>query len=231
MDVDTKNLFVPAQQAGVVFGGSFGTTPQLQPVAIYGNNNVFFGPRYKLAQSTVLGDLAPFYSANNTYIGVSSPATPDAASAKAFATESFHKDSVLVGNNYQLPPIGDSNTVVGNDVYWKFKSTDTNNVFIVPFTANTTTTLSAPQFITTSLTNSVVIGYPDVTQVASDRVLINCAKPGGTTPTVTSTGRVVPTLVSISTAQENTFEFQSAGIPLLGLYVNKDTSELCIRLA
>jgi hypothetical protein len=228
MDVATQNLFVPVQQTLNIFlsGTTIPPTLQYAPVTVSGGKNVFFGPRYSLGQNNNV-----FNSNRNTYVGVNAAETATTTSAASF-TNTFHQNSVLVSNNFKLPPIGTNNTVIGNDIYWKFKNTDTSNVFIAPFTQNTFTALTAPEETTDTLTNCVVIGYPDKTLMASNRVLINCAKPvAGLSSGVATTSNVVLSIAYLTSADETINTFRERGIPLNGLYFNADTAELCIRLA
>jgi hypothetical protein len=234
MDTTTKNIFAPTQQYPQQVSSGTGNTVVQQyayPVEVVGTNNVFFGPRLSLpTQPTTLTTKQPFKVQDVTYVGVNGTDEPVEGAAARFQTTG-QRDSVLIGNNFQLPPVGTQNVVIGNDICWDFRDTDTKNVLIAPFTPRTLTGTNTPQKTATTASNWVVIGYPDVTLMESSGVLINCAAPQGSS--VVTTGNVIMNLAKVPTAAETTAgteNFMKYGVPLYGLYTNAETNELRIRL-
>lgn len=210
MDAATQNVFAPVQV--------FPQGNTLQPVTIQGQGNVFFGARFALPETG-----QSFNSFGNTYVGVSGLDTPRLGAVPFQGTG--EENSVVVSNNYQLPPVGYANVVVGNDVCCEFGSTS-NNVLIAPFTPRSITGSNVP--VDWQGDQTVCIGYPDVRLFqSSNSVLVNSATPLPSGEAV-SVGNVVFNILTLTTAEES--DFLKAGVPVKGLYYNANTSELRIRL-
>lgn len=230
MDQLTNNVFAPVQAYLEVTKFTNITYENPLAVTVIGENNVFFGPRYNLG--TGERGFKNFNSTDNTYIGVTSTNNYTAFTLPTDAfNQNYHVKSVMIGNDYQLPPAGNRNTLIANDLTWQFEEAESGNVLIAPFT-QATYLGTVPQPIKTSspAANWVVIGFPDPARMRSNGVLINCAKFDASAKTVTNTNRVQLNLKSVTFSQETSSTLQKLGIPVNGLYFNSDRNVLRIRL-